>query len=66
MGEKQVFQPLTKEDKITVVLYRVGIVLSTIMMSLLAYFVAALFPSGISRIGAQLTSSPISSTFPSA
>jgi len=53
MGEKQVFQPLTKEDKITVVLYRVGIVLSTIMMSLLAYFVAALFPSGISRIGAS-------------
>mgnify|MGYP003493567440 CR=1 FL=1 len=27
MGEKQVFQPLTREDKITVVLYRIGIVM---------------------------------------
>jgi len=37
MGEKQVFQPLTREDKITVVLYRVGIVLSAVSMSGLAY-----------------------------
>ena len=37
MGEKQVFQPLTREDKITVVLYRVGIVLTAIIMSVLAY-----------------------------
>jgi len=36
MGDKQVFQPLTREDKITVVLYRVGIVLSAIIMSGLA------------------------------
>jgi uncharacterized integral membrane protein len=37
MGEKQVFQPLTREDKITVVLYRVGIVVSTLMISVLAF-----------------------------
>jgi len=40
MGEKQVFQPLTREDKITVVLYRIGIVLSAIIMSGLAYILA--------------------------
>jgi uncharacterized integral membrane protein len=40
MGEKQVFQPLTMEDKITVVLYRAGIVLSAIIMSGLAYLLA--------------------------
>lgn len=37
MGEKQVFQPLTREDKITVVIYRVGIVLSAIFMSIMAF-----------------------------
>ena len=37
MGEKQVFQPLTREDKITVVLYRVGIVISAIAMIGLAF-----------------------------
>jgi uncharacterized integral membrane protein len=36
MGEKQVFQPLTKEDEITVVLYRAGILLSCIMVAGLA------------------------------
>ena len=36
MGETQVFQPLTREDKITVVLYRIGIVLSAIIISALA------------------------------
>jgi uncharacterized integral membrane protein len=36
MGDKQVFQPLSREDKITVVLYRVGIVICTIIMSGLA------------------------------
>ncbi|MDH4163596.1 MAG: DUF2301 domain-containing membrane protein [Nitrospirota bacterium] len=36
MGERQVFQPLTKEDKVTVVLYRIGIVLSTIITAVLA------------------------------
>ncbi len=53
MGEKQVFQPLTKEDKITVVLYRIGIVISTIVMSVLAYFGAALSSSGTSPIGSS-------------
>ncbi len=38
MGDKQVFQPLTREDKITVVLYRVGIVVSTIIIAVLAFF----------------------------
>ncbi|HET6364823.1 MAG TPA: DUF2301 domain-containing membrane protein [Nitrospirota bacterium] len=37
MGDKQVFQPLTREDRITVVLYRAGIVISAIIMSALAY-----------------------------
>ncbi len=32
MGETQVFQPLTREDRITVTLYRVGIVLSAVIM----------------------------------
>lgn len=53
MGDKQVFQPLTREDKITVVLYRVGIVLSAIIMSGLAYLfvsaASALIPAGSSR-----------------
>jgi uncharacterized integral membrane protein len=40
MGEKQVFQPLTREDKITVVVYRAGIVLSAVVMSILAYVFA--------------------------
>jgi uncharacterized integral membrane protein len=40
MGYKQVFQPLTREDTITVVLYRAGIVLSAIIMSGLAYLLA--------------------------
>jgi uncharacterized integral membrane protein len=40
MGEKQVFQPLTREDTITVVLYRAGIVISAIIMSALAFLLA--------------------------
>jgi uncharacterized integral membrane protein len=40
MGEKQVFQPLTREDKITVLLYRVGIVLSSVILSCLAYLLS--------------------------
>lgn len=47
MGEKQVFQPLTREDKITVVLYRVGIVLSALIMSGLAYLLATASSSAI-------------------
>lgn len=37
MGEQQIFQPLTKEDKVTVVIYRIGIALSAIIISLAAY-----------------------------
>jgi len=40
MGERQVFQPLTREDKITVVLYRIGIVLSTALIAGLAFRMA--------------------------
>lgn len=40
MGERQVFQPLTKEDAITVVLYRAGIVISALIVSGLAFFLA--------------------------
>lgn len=36
MGEKQVYQPLTREDTITVSLYRAGIVLSAVILSVLA------------------------------
>lgn len=41
MGEKQVFQPLTREDKITVVLYRAGIILSAFILSGIAYLLSA-------------------------
>jgi uncharacterized integral membrane protein len=44
MGEKQVFQPLTREDKITVVLYRVGIVLSAVTMSVMAFRWVTAYP----------------------
>jgi uncharacterized integral membrane protein len=37
MGEKQVFQPLTREETITVVLYRAGIVISAVIMCGLAF-----------------------------
>jgi uncharacterized integral membrane protein len=40
MGDKQVFQPLTREDTVTVVFYRAGIVISTIIMSALAYILS--------------------------
>ena len=54
MGYKQQFQLLTREDRITVVLYRVGIILSSIIVSALAYLLttaasnpsAAIGPSG--------------------
>jgi uncharacterized integral membrane protein len=52
MGEKQTFQPLTREDKVTVVLYRVGIVLSAAILSGLAYILTtAAGSSGTARIG---------------
>lgn len=37
MGEKEFFQPLTREDKITVVLYRIGILLSALIIALAAF-----------------------------
>jgi uncharacterized integral membrane protein len=52
MGEKQVFQPLTREDRVTVVLYRIGIVLSAVALSGLALvLVMASFAPGGGRIG---------------
>ncbi len=36
MGETEIFQPLTREDKITVVLYRIGIFISTVIISVSA------------------------------
>src|SRR5512142_764307 len=37
MGSQQVFQPLTREDTVTVVLYRAGIVLSAVIIIGLAF-----------------------------
>jgi uncharacterized integral membrane protein len=37
MGEKSYFQPLTREDRITVVIYRAGIFLSTVVMAIAAF-----------------------------
>jgi uncharacterized integral membrane protein len=52
MGSKQEFQPLTREDEITVVLYRIGIVLSAIIMSGLAFVLATASPfPGATRLG---------------
>lgn len=39
MGDTNRFQPLTKEDKITVVLYRTGIFLSAMIISISAFIV---------------------------
>ena len=39
MGDTNVFQPLTKEDKITVFLYRTGIFLSTLIISTSAFII---------------------------
>jgi uncharacterized integral membrane protein len=52
MGSEQVFQPLTKEDRITVVLYRAGIVISTIIVSCMAFLlVGASSHPGDTRVG---------------
>jgi len=37
MGDYQQFQPLTKEDKITTVIYRTGIFLSSVLMAIAAF-----------------------------
>ena len=50
MGSQQVFQPLTREDKVSVVLYRTGIVISAIIISCLAYVLAMSPPSGAGGI----------------
>lgn len=52
MGEKDFFQPLTREDKVTVVLYRLGIVLSAIIISIAAYM---LFTSSQNQDSASLS-----------
>lgn len=44
MGEKNYFQPLTKEDKITVVLYRAGILLSAVILGFSAFIVFKSLP----------------------
>ncbi|MCL4490519.1 MAG: DUF2301 domain-containing membrane protein [Nitrospirae bacterium] len=41
MGEKNLYQPLTKEDKITVVLYRTGIVMSSLIISVIAFIASS-------------------------
>lgn len=52
MGEKQAFQPLTREDTTTVLLYRTGIALSAILMSGLAFLlVKATLRPGAAPIG---------------
>lgn len=47
MGEKAVFQPLTREDRISVVLYRLGIALSAVTLLLTAYIALRPSQSGI-------------------
>ncbi len=54
MGEKQVFGPLTREDKISVVLYRAGIALSAVIISGLVFLLRA-----ASTIAGTATSSPL-------
>lgn len=52
MGEQEFFQPLTKEDKVTVVIYRIGIVSLTAIISFIAVLAfkgpSALDPMAIS------------------
>lgn len=58
MGEQELFQPLTKEDKITVVLYRIGIVFFTAIISLTAVL-AYKEPSPLYSLSISGTSSMI-------
>ncbi len=52
MGEKLLFQPLTREEKISVILYRAGIVISTVIIACLSYFLmTASEPSDTALIG---------------
>lgn len=45
MGERILFQPLTKEDKISVVLYRAGIAMSSVIISIIALLMVLNVPS---------------------
>jgi len=38
MGDETLYQPLTRQDRVTVVIYRTGIVITTILINLCAYF----------------------------
>jgi uncharacterized integral membrane protein len=50
MGDTNLFQTLTKEDKITVVLYRTGIFLSTMIISISAFIVFKSLQSADSQV----------------
>ena len=54
MGSQQVFQPLTGKDKITVVLYRAGIVMSTIIISCLAFLLQTASSNSGTTLGSPL------------
>jgi uncharacterized integral membrane protein len=57
MGYKQVFQPLSREDRITVVLYRAGIVMSAIIIVGLAFLVkteSSNFHTGLISLSADI------------
>ena len=45
MGDTKLFQPLTREDKITVFLYRAGIFLSTLIISISAFIIFKSLPA---------------------
>src|SRR5512147_235228 len=52
MGSEQVFQPLTREDRVTVVLYRAGIVMSAIFVCYAAFLLAGASSQGVeARVG---------------
>lgn len=50
MGDTNNFQPLTKEDKITVVLYRTGIFLSAMIISISAFVILKSLQSDDSQV----------------
>jgi uncharacterized integral membrane protein len=54
MGSKELFQPLSRKDKITVVLYRTGIVLSTIIISCLAFLLQTASSNSGTTLGSPL------------
>lgn len=44
MGEEYLFQPLTREDKVSVVIYRTGIAVSSVIIALGAYVLGNIAP----------------------